>query len=76
MKILLKCYVDTRETNRSSGTEAELRWVKQNKIALCQTALQVLTGRHTYDYAQCLCLWDFPLVITEKITLKNPFNSR
>lgn len=60
MKILLKCYVDSQETNHSSGTEGDLHWVKQNRIVLCQTAVQVLTGRHTTTHSASACgisLW-------------------
>lgn len=68
--------MDTQEINHPSGIEGELSWVKENKAVLCQMVLQVLTGRHTYDYAQCLCPWDFLAVIIRKITFKNAFNSR
>lgn len=76
MKTLLKPQVDTEEIIHPSGIDGKLSWVEENKAVLCQTVLQVLIGRHTYDYAQCLCLWDFPAVIICKITFKNAFNSR
>jgi len=65
-KILLKPNVDTQGITHSSETEGELSWVKQNKLLLYQTILQVLTGQ-TYNYAQCLSPWDFPTVIIQKL---------